>query len=75
MSAKIKQTPEIQSVQVRGWLNVLLFGGRHWNISSSLQLMEKIKNNQEADTSIIHVHIHKKDNTGPDPELTGVTGL
>lgn len=54
---------------------MLLFGGRHWNISSSLQLVEKIKNDQEADTSIIHVPIQKENNTGPDPELNGLTGL
>lgn len=54
---------------------MLQFGGRQWNISSSLQLVEKIKNNQEADTTITHGHIHKENNTGPDPELTGVTGL
>jgi len=58
---------------------VLPFGGRHWNISSSLYLVEKIKNNQEidtsTDTSIIHVHIHKENNTGSDPELTGAAPL
>lgn len=55
---------------------MLLFGGRHWNISSSLQLMgKKLENNQEADTSIIRVHLHVYNNTGPDPELIGAPEL
>lgn len=45
------------------------------NISSSLQLVEKNKNNQEADTSILNVQMHKDNNTEPDPELTADTGL
>lgn len=59
----------------RDWLNVLLFGSKHWNISSSLQLVEKNKNNQEVDTSFLYVQVHKDNNTEPDPELTADTGL
>lgn len=53
----------------------VIVGSKHWNISSSLQLVEKNENNQEANTSILYVQIHKDNNTEPDPELTADTGL